>query len=94
MVRRVTFAATGAAFCDHCCILGLCWSGEAVMGDAFWCRHLVAMRGALLRTDGAALERLRIAARGIVVEAISRMCLDVGCRVLSVRQRRCNGESW
>ena len=40
------------------------------MGDDFWCKHLVAMRGALERMVGAARERLRMAARGIVIEAI------------------------
>jgi hypothetical protein len=40
------------------------------MGDDFWCIHLVAIRGALERRGVAALERLRIATRGRVVEAI------------------------
>lgn len=42
------------------------------MGDDFWCRHLVAMRGACERIDDVARERLRIAARGIVMEVIIR----------------------
>lgn len=70
IVRREIVADTGAAFRDHCWILGLCWSGEAVMGDAFWCKHLVAIRGAFDRRFGAAREKLHIAARGTVVEAI------------------------
>jgi hypothetical protein len=42
------------------------------MGEDFWCRHLVAMRGALERTEGVARERLRMAARGIAIDAIVR----------------------
>lgn len=42
------------------------------MGDDFWCRHLVAMRGALERMDGVARERLRMAARGIVIDVIGQ----------------------
>jgi len=71
MVRLVTVAATGAVLCVHCCTLGLCWNCEAVMGDAFWWRHLVATLGALERREGAAREKVRIAARGTAVEAMS-----------------------
>lgn len=38
------------------------------MGDDCWWRHLVAMR--LDRREGTARERLRIAARGSVIDAI------------------------
>jgi len=72
IVRLVTVAATGTVFCVHCCTLGLCWSCEAVMGDAFWCRHLVATLGTLDRKEGAARERVRMAARGTDVEAMLR----------------------
>jgi hypothetical protein len=78
IVRRETVAATGAAFCDHCWTLGLCWSGDAVMGDAFWCKHLVAMRGAFDRSEGAARERLRMAARGACIEAILYVFVGIG----------------
>jgi hypothetical protein len=47
------------------------------MGDDFWCRHLVAMRGALERMEGVARDRLRMAARGIVVEAIVLCVLEL-----------------
>lgn len=40
------------------------------MGDDCWCRHLVAMRGAVDRREGAVRERLRMAARGRVDEAM------------------------
>jgi hypothetical protein len=56
---------------------------EDVMGDDFWCRHLVAMRGAVERIEGVARKRLRMTARGIVVEAI---VTNVGvCRMLRLR---------
>jgi hypothetical protein len=40
------------------------------MGDDCWCRHLVAMRGVVDRRDGAARERLRMAERGRIFEAM------------------------
>lgn len=40
------------------------------MGIAFWCRHLVATRGVVVRKEGATLVRVRIA-RGTGVDAIS-----------------------
>jgi hypothetical protein len=43
------------------------------MGDGCWCRHLVAMRGVAERRDGAARDRLRMAERGIVLDAIFSM---------------------
>ena len=52
------------------------------MGEDFWCRHLVAMRGALERTEGVARERLRMAARGTVVDAIVQGVWEVGTRRL------------
>jgi hypothetical protein len=42
-----------------------------VIGDAFWCKHLVATREAFVRRDGVVRERQRIVARGTEVEAIS-----------------------
>lgn len=48
------------------------------MGDDFWCRHLVAMRGALERMDGVARERLRMAARGMIIDVIGQyVCVQV-----------------
>jgi hypothetical protein len=70
IVRLATVAATGAAFCVHLCTLGLCCTGEDVMGVAFWCRHLVATRGVVVRREGATLVRVR-KARGTDVDAIS-----------------------
>jgi hypothetical protein len=67
MVRRADDTTIGAALCDHCCIFGRRCSGEAVMGDAFWCRHLVAVCGAVERK---VRERLRSAVRGTFAEAI------------------------
>jgi hypothetical protein len=69
-VRRETVAATGVALCDHRCTLGRCCNVEDVMGEAFWCMHLVAIRGALERRVGAVRERLRIATRGTFSDAI------------------------
>ena len=40
------------------------------MGDDCWCRHLVAMRGAVDRRAGVVRERPRMAARGRVDEAM------------------------
>jgi hypothetical protein len=70
MVRRETVAAIGAVVCAHLCTLGLCWRGEVVIGDVFWCKHLVATRGAFVRRDGVVRERQRMAVRGTDVEAI------------------------
>lgn len=70
IVRRETLATVGVALCDHCCTFGLCCAEDDVMGDAFWCKHLVAMRGARERREGVARDRLRIAARGTFTEAI------------------------
>ena len=72
IVRRVIVADGEMAPWLHGCALGRCCAGEHVMGDDFWCRHLVAMRGALERMEGVARERLRMAARGIVIEVIVR----------------------
>ena len=57
------------------------------MGDALWCRHLVATLGALERKEGAARERVRIAARGTDVEAMSYrvgMVKVEGCDVVAM----------
>lgn len=73
IVRRAAAAdaTTGDAVpWRHVCTLGRCWTGDAVMGDALWCRHLVATRGALERNQGVARARLRTAARGTVMEFI------------------------
>lgn len=56
-----------------CCTLGLSRRGEDVIGDAFWCKHLVAICGAVDRMKGVARVKLRIADRGSVVDAI--VCL-------------------
>jgi hypothetical protein len=40
------------------------------MGIAFWCRHLVATGGVVVRKEGATLVRVRIA-RGTDFDAIS-----------------------
>lgn len=47
-----------------------------MIADDFWCRHLVAMRGALEQAEGAAREIPRMAVRGIIIEAI----VLVACR--------------
>lgn len=70
MVRRANVADGAATLWLHDCAVGLCCSLEAVMGDACWCRHLVAMRGVADRRDGVARDRLRMAERGITLEAI------------------------
>lgn len=67
IVRLEIVAATGAAFCAHFCTLGRCCAGEAVMGVAFWCRHLVATRGVVVRREGAVRVRVRMA-RGTAAE--------------------------
>jgi hypothetical protein len=41
-----------------------------VIGDARWCRHLVAILGAVDRMEGVARNKLRIADRGSVVDAM------------------------
>jgi hypothetical protein len=83
MVRRVTVAEGETAPWLHGCARGRCCVEEDVMGDDFWCRHLVAMRGAVERIEGVARKRLRMTARGIVVEAI---VTNVGvCRMLRLR---------
>jgi len=86
MVRRVMVAEGETAPWLHGCARGRCCAEEDVIGDDFWCRHLVAMRGALERIEGVARERLRMTARGIVVEAI---VTNVGeCRM----SRLCGGD--
>lgn len=70
-VRRVILAEDDIAPWLQGCARGRCCAGADVMGDDFWCRHLVAMRGAVERMAGAARERLRIAVRGIIVDAIA-----------------------
>jgi len=52
------------------------------MGDDFWCRHLVAMRGAWERIEVVARERLRIAARGIIMEVIIRRMWIVAAKMV------------
>lgn len=94
MVLRATVAKGTAMFWLHDRADGLCWRLEAVMGDGCWCRHLVAMRGVADRTRGAARERLRIADRESVFEAIflirCRGCvLRCGC---DVAMAKCRGE--
>ena len=63
--------------------LGLCCSREVMMGEDCWCRHLVAMRGAVDRRVGVARERLRMAERGSMLDAIFVEDMvgmaDVGC---------------
>jgi hypothetical protein len=78
IVRRATVADGDTALWFHGCVLGRSWAGDDVMGDDFWCRHLVATRGTLERRGVAAREILRIAMRGIVVDDI----FVVGCRGL------------
>ncbi len=75
IVRRVMVADGERAPWLQGCARGRCCAGETVIGDDFWCRHLVAMRGACERMDGVARERLCSAARGIFIEAID---LSVG----------------
>jgi hypothetical protein len=83
-VRRAIVADGDIAPWFHGCALGRSWAGDDVMGDDFWCRHLVATRGILERRGVAARERLRIATRGMVVEGIC----EVGGR------RRVGGKGW
>jgi hypothetical protein len=47
------------------------------MGDDFWCRHLVATRGALDLMEGVARDRPRMAVRGIAIEAIFVVCCQL-----------------
>jgi len=75
MVRRATVADGATTLWLHGCAVGLRCSLEAVMGDDCWCRHLVAMRGVAERRDGVARDRLHMAERGIVLEAI--FCIGV-----------------
>lgn len=70
MVRRVMVAEGETALWVQGCARGRCWVEDDVMGVVFWCRHLVAMRGARERIEGVARARLRMAARGMVIEAI------------------------
>lgn len=94
MVRRVMVAEGETAPWLHGCARGRCCAEEDVMGDDFWCRHLVVMRGAVERIEGVARERLRMTARGIVVEAIvtnvdvcrmTRLCRGDVCLIGSMR---------
>jgi hypothetical protein len=70
IVRRAIVADGADTARLHDCVRGLCCSLEAVMGEVCWCRHLVAMRGAVDRREGVARERLRIAERGSMLDAI------------------------
>jgi hypothetical protein len=70
MVRRATEAAIGAACCDHCCTFGRRCRGEAVMGNVFWCKHRVAIRGAVEPKGDAVREKPRTTVRGTFNEAI------------------------
>ena len=54
----------------HCCIRGLCWNGEDVMGDAFWCRQREATLEACGRSDGVARVTARMAERDTAGAAI------------------------
>jgi hypothetical protein len=89
IVRRVTVAAGDRAPWFHGCALGRCCAGVDVMGDDFWCRHLVAMRGAEDRMEGPARVRLRRAARGIVIEAIIASVCEIGMQRFEFAQWRC-----
>lgn len=89
IVRRVTVAAGDRAPWLHGCARGRCCAGVDVMGDDFWWRHLVAMRGADERMEGAARETLRRAARGIVIEAISVCVSESGMEKFEFAQWRC-----
>lgn len=73
MVRRATVADGATTLWLHGCAVGLCCNLEAVMGDDCWWRHLVAMRGVADRREGVARGRLRMAERGIVLDAMSRI---------------------
>jgi hypothetical protein len=77
IVRRATATDGAATLWLHCCAVGLCCSLEAVMGDDCWCRHLVAMRGVDDRRDDVARDRLRMADRGSVLEAM--FCVALRC---------------
>jgi hypothetical protein len=55
------------------------------MGVAFWCKHLVAIRGAVLQIEGIVRNRLRIATRGTVVEAILCRGSGVGSWIVRVQ---------
>lgn len=57
-----------------------------MIGDDFWCRHLVAMRGALDRMEGVARARLRMATRGIVIEAMVLIVLKIAGRKFELAQ--------
>lgn len=70
IVRRVTVADEGAILCGQACTRGRCCALEAMMGEACWCRQRVAMRGVVGRNKDTVRERLRIAERGMVEEAI------------------------
>jgi hypothetical protein len=54
------------------------------MGDAFWCRHLVATRGAVEPKERVVRERLRSAARGAFVDAILQERLGIERRMCGV----------
>ena len=70
MVRLDCWAAAMGALRLHCCIRGLCCSGEDVMGDAFWWRQREATLVACGRSDGVARVTARRADREIVGAAI------------------------
>ena len=89
MVRRVTVAAGDRAPWLHGRARGRCCAGADVMGDDFWCRHLVAMRDVEDRTEGAARMRLRRAARGIVIEAIILCVCEISVQRFEFAQWRC-----
>jgi hypothetical protein len=92
IVRRAIVADGADTARLHNCVRGLCCRLEAVMGEVCWCRHLVAMRGAVDLREGVARVRLRTAERGSMLDAIFiSSCVQVrryrGVVVLS--QRRC-----
>lgn len=61
--------ATGALRL-HCCILGLCCSGEDVIGDALWCIQRLAALRACDGSDGVVRITARSADREIAGVAI------------------------
>jgi hypothetical protein len=72
IVRRPRFAGDLSMGEPHRRACGLCWRGEGVMGDAFWCKHRVAARGAFVVVDPIARDKERREHRGTVMEAIAR----------------------
>jgi len=70
IVLRPMLAPEVAVCWTHRGAWGLCWRGEDVMGDAFWCRQRVAALG-VLEVGLIARDKVRSADRGSVVEAIA-----------------------